>query len=63
MNLLHNIQFVAVAMMRIFIYVNDFENLPSLPCSQWPAGRLKFINPEMVRNISFYNGGLPGKVW
>ncbi|HRG25455.1 MAG TPA: TonB-dependent receptor, partial [Chitinophagaceae bacterium] len=39
------------------IYVNDFEVFrPYLVRSGQQEG-LSFINPEMVRNISFYNGG------
>ena len=39
------------------IYVNDFEIFkPYLVRSGQQEG-LSFINPEMVRNISFYNGG------
>ncbi len=45
------------------IYVNDFEVFrPYLVRSGQQEG-LSFINPEMVRNINFYNGGFQGKVW
>jgi|CXWL01.1.fsa_nt_gi hypothetical protein len=43
------------------IYVNDFEIFrPYLVKSGQQEG-LSFINPEMVRNISFYTGGFPSK--
>lgn len=43
------------------IYVNDFEIFrPYLIRSGQQEG-LSFINPEMVRNISFYNGGFQAK--
>jgi hypothetical protein len=43
------------------IYVNDFEVFrPYLVRSGQQEG-LSFINPEMVRNISFYNGGYQAK--
>jgi hypothetical protein len=43
------------------IYVNDFEVFrPYLVRSGQQEG-LSFINPEMVRNISFYNGGFQSK--
>jgi hypothetical protein len=43
------------------IYVNDFEIFrPYLVRSGQQEG-LSFINPEMVRNISFYNGGFQSK--
>jgi hypothetical protein len=43
------------------IYVNDFEIFrPYLVRSGQQEG-LSFINPEMVRNISFYNGGFQAK--
>src|SRR6187402_145106 len=43
------------------IYVNDFEIFrPYLVRSGQQEG-LSFINPEMVRNISFYNGGYQAK--
>jgi len=43
------------------IYVNDFEIFrPYLVRSGQQEG-LSFINPEMVRNISFYNGGFSAK--
>lgn len=41
------------------IYVNDFEVFrPYLVRSGQQEG-LSFINPEMVKSISFYNGGFP----
>ncbi|MFL5771880.1 MAG: TonB-dependent receptor [Flavisolibacter sp.] len=43
------------------IYVNDFEIFrPYLVRSGQQEG-LSFINPELVRNISFYNGGFQAK--
>ena len=40
------------------IYVNDFEIFrPYLVRSGQQEG-LSFINPEMTRSVSFYNGGL-----
>ncbi|HZH94248.1 MAG TPA: carboxypeptidase-like regulatory domain-containing protein, partial [Flavisolibacter sp.] len=43
------------------IYVNDFEIFkPYLVRSGQQEG-LSFINPELVRNISFYNGGYGAK--
>ncbi|MGB2705169.1 MAG: TonB-dependent receptor, partial [Chitinophagaceae bacterium] len=43
------------------IYVNDFEVFrPYLVRSGQQEG-LSFINPEMVRNINFYNGGYQAK--
>jgi hypothetical protein len=43
------------------IYVNDFEIFrPYLVRSGQQEG-LSFINPEMVRNINFYNGGYQAK--
>lgn len=43
------------------IYVNDFEIFrPYLVRSGQQEG-LSFINPEMVRNINFYNGGFQSK--
>src|SRR6187455_3555107 len=43
------------------IYVNDFEIfLPYLVRNGQQEG-LSFINPELVRNINFYNGGFPAK--
>ncbi len=43
------------------IYVNDFEIFrPYLVRSGQQEG-LSFINPEMVRNISFYNGGFQAR--
>src|SRR4029077_2182461 len=43
------------------IYVNDFEVFrPYLVRSGQQEG-LSFINPEMTRNVSFYNGGFQAK--
>lgn len=43
------------------IYINDFEIFrPYLVRSGQQEG-LSFINPEMVKNINFYNGGFPAK--
>jgi hypothetical protein len=43
------------------VYVNDFEIFrPYLVRSGQQEG-LSFINPEMVRNISFYNGGFQAR--
>jgi hypothetical protein len=43
------------------IYVNDFEVFrPYLVRSGQQEG-LSFINPELVRNVSFYNGGFQAK--
>src|SRR4029079_13118903 len=43
------------------IYVNDFEVFrPYLVRSGQQEG-LSFINPEMARNVSFYNGGFQAK--
>jgi len=43
------------------IYINDFEIFrPYLVRSGQQEG-LSFINPEMARNISFYNGGFQAK--
>ncbi|MBK8952597.1 MAG: TonB-dependent receptor [Chitinophagaceae bacterium] len=43
------------------IYVNDFEVFrPYLVKSGQQEG-LSFINPEMIRNINFYNGGFQSK--
>jgi hypothetical protein len=43
------------------IYVNDFEIYrPYLVRSGQQEG-LSFINPEMSRSVSFYNGGFPAK--
>ena len=43
------------------IYVNDFEIFrPYLVRSGQQEG-LSFINPEMVRNINFYNGGFQSR--
>jgi hypothetical protein len=43
------------------IYINDFEIFrPDLVRSGQQEG-LSFINPEMARNVSFYNGGFQAK--
>ena len=43
------------------IYINDFEILrPYLVRSGQQEG-LSFINPEMAKNVSFYNGGFQAK--
>src|SRR6185503_9579246 len=43
------------------IYVNDFEVFrPYLVRSGQQEG-LSFINPELARNVSFYNGGFQAK--
>ena len=43
------------------IYINDFEIFrPYLVRSGQQEG-LSFINPEMARNINFYNGGFQAK--
>jgi len=39
------------------IYVNDFEVFRPYLVSNAQQEGLSFINPELVRNISFYNGG------
>src|SRR4029078_11696627 len=38
-------------------YVNDFEVFRPYLVSNAQQEGLSFINPELVRNISFYNGG------
>ncbi len=43
------------------IYVNDFEVFRPYLVSNGQQEGLSFINPEMVRNINFYNGGFQAK--
>ncbi|HYM94460.1 MAG TPA: TonB-dependent receptor, partial [Chitinophagaceae bacterium] len=43
------------------IYVNDFEIFRPYLVSSGQQEGLSFINPELVRNISFYNGGFQAK--
>ena len=43
------------------IYVNDFEVFRPYLVRNGQQEGLSFINPEMVRNISFYNGGFQAK--
>lgn len=43
------------------IYVNDFEVFRPYLIRNGQQEGLSFINPEMVRNISFYNGGFPAR--
>ena len=43
------------------IYVNDFEIFRPYLVRNGQQEGLSFINPEMVRNISFYNGGFQAK--
>ena len=43
------------------IYVNDFEVFRPYLIPQRPAGRISFINLEMVKTINFYNGGFQAK--
>lgn len=43
------------------IYVNDFEVFRPYLVNNGQQEGLSFINPEMVRNISFYNGGFAAK--
>ena len=43
------------------IYVNDFEIFRPYLVSNAQQEGLSFINPEMVRNISFYTGGFQAK--
>ena len=43
------------------IYVNDFEIFRPYLVRNGQQEGLSFINPEMVRNINFYNGGFPAK--
>lgn len=43
------------------IYVNDFEIFRPYLVRNGQQEGLSFINPEMVRNISFYNGGFQAR--
>jgi hypothetical protein len=43
------------------IYVNDFEVFRPYLVSSGQQEGLSFINPELVKNINFYNGGFPSK--
>jgi hypothetical protein len=43
------------------IYINDFEVFRPYLVSQGQQEGLSFINPELVKNISFYNGGFGAK--
>lgn len=43
------------------IYVNDFEIYRPYLIRNGQQEGLSFINPEMVRNINFYNGGFQAK--
>ncbi|MDF2381054.1 TonB-dependent receptor [Nostoc ellipsosporum NOK] len=43
------------------IYVNDFEVFRPYLIRNGQQEGLSFINPEMVRNISFYNGGFSAR--
>lgn len=43
------------------IYVNDFEVFRPYLVRNGQQEGLSFINPELVRNISFYNGGFASK--
>ena len=43
------------------IYVNDFEIFRPYLVRNGQQEGLSFINPEMVRNINFYNGGFQSK--
>jgi hypothetical protein len=43
------------------IYVNDFEIFRPYLIRNGQQEGLSFINPEMVRNINFYNGGFQAK--
>lgn len=43
------------------IYVNDFEVFRPYLVRNGQQEGLSFINPELVRNINFYNGGFPSK--
>ena len=45
------------------IYINDFEIYRPYLVRNGQQEGLSFINPELAKNISFYNGGFPGKVW
>lgn len=43
------------------IYVNDFEVFRPYLVRQGQQEGLSFINPEMIRNLTFYNGGFQSK--
>ncbi|MDP4211933.1 MAG: carboxypeptidase-like regulatory domain-containing protein [Bacteroidota bacterium] len=43
------------------IYVNDFEIFRPYLVSNAQQEGLSFINPDMTRNVSFYNGGFQAK--
>lgn len=43
------------------IYVNDFEVFRPYLVRQGQQEGLSFINPEMVRNLTFYNGGFQSR--
>lgn len=43
------------------IYVNDFEIFRPYLVSSGQQEGLSFINPQLVRNINFYNGGFQAK--
>jgi len=43
------------------IYVNDFEVFRPYLVSNAQQEGLSFINPEMTKNVSFYNGGFQAK--
>jgi hypothetical protein len=43
------------------IYVNDFEVFRPYLVRQGQQEGLSFINPEMVRNVTFYNGGFQAR--
>jgi hypothetical protein len=43
------------------IYINDFEIFRPYLVSQGQQEGLSFINPELVKNISFFNGGFDAK--
>lgn len=43
------------------IYINDYEVFRPYLVSQGQQEGLSFINPEMVKNISFYSGGFSAK--
>lgn len=43
------------------VYVNDFEVFRPYLVRQGQQEGLSFINPEMVRNLTFYNGGFQSK--
>ena len=43
------------------IYINDFEVFRPYLVSNAQQEGLSFINPEMTKNVSFYNGGFQAK--